>query len=246
MQQLRPVQTLNLGGYLYLKDVSNNPPLAAREQKKLARCAKRGDPSAKKKMVETNLRLVIKIARQYLHKGLSFEDVIEEGNLGLLKAVDKYDPDLGFKFSTYAVWWIRQAIERAIMNQGRLIRLPVYIHKAVSKALKENRKHRFEQYHAFINQIDSLDQLAEQLTTDLENPYQNVEAMDLKQAVLQFLTYLTRQQKAILIARFGLLGQEPCTLKEVSARVDLSRERVRQLQVAALKKLRTLLHKKDY
>ncbi len=121
---------------IYLSEIGSHKLLSAEEEVDLARRVKKGDRSARKKMIEGNLRLVIKIARSYLHRGVSFSDLIEEGNLGLIHAVEKYDPERGFRFSTYATWWIRQAIDRAVMNQARMVRLPIHILKDIGNCFK--------------------------------------------------------------------------------------------------------------
>ena len=121
---------------LYLSEIGFSPLLTAEEEVELGRLVLKGDEKARNRMIESNLRLVIKIARKYIRRGLEFADLIEEGNLGLMHAVEKFDPEMGFRFSTYATWWIRQTIERAIMNQGRTIRLPVYVMKEINSYWK--------------------------------------------------------------------------------------------------------------
>ncbi|MFM8455066.1 MAG: RNA polymerase sigma factor RpoD/SigA [Gammaproteobacteria bacterium] len=249
--------------YLYLQEISHQPLLTDKEQKALTRKALRGDHQAKNKMIEGNLRLVIKVARKYLNKGLSFDDVVEEGNLGLIKAVEKFDPDLGFKFSTYAIWWIRQGIERAIMNQARVVRIPVHIQKTMSKFFRKKRdllRHHPEIYaeDAEISELsDKYNLLSEQVLSldahigeDFDHPYVDnlsdthgdplwvLEQGDIKHNILYWLNYLPKKQREILVRRFGLLGYEPHTLSEVGEEVHLTRERVRQLQMEALARLK--------
>ena len=153
---------------LYLNEIGASPLLTAEEEVKFSRLAQQGDEAARKRMIESNLRLVVKISRRYMNRGLAFLDLIEEGNLGLIRAVEKFDPELGFRFSTYGTWWIRQTIERAIMNQTRTIRLPIHVVKEINTYLRAAR-----------NLAQTLDHepSAEEIATLLNKPIADVERM---------------------------------------------------------------------
>lgn len=178
---------------LYLGEIGYSPLLTAEEEVYFARRALRGDVASRRRMIESNLRLVVKIARRYGNRGLALLDLIEEGNLGLIRAVEKFDPERGFRFSTYATWWIRQTIERAIMNQT------------------EN------------------------------GPEDTTQDDDMKQSIVKWLFELNAKQREVLARRFGLLGYEAATLEDVGREIGLTRERVRQIQVEGLRRLREIL-----
>ncbi len=263
---------------LYLKEIGFSPLLSAEEEVKFSRRAKKGDEAARKRMIESNLRLVVKIARRYMNRGLALLDLIEEGNLGLIRAVEKFDPERGFRFSTYATWWIRQTIERAIMNQTRTIRLPVHVLKEINIYLRAAR---------YLSQKLDHEPTPEEVATLLDKPIEDVKEMlglneriasvdapldmdpdrslldaiaddrtpdperlmqdeDLHAQIQAWLNELSFKQREVVERRFGLNGREIATLEEVGADIGVTRERVRQIQVEALRRLRTLLERSGY
>lgn len=260
---------------LYLGEIGFSPLLTAEEEVLYARRALKGDEAARKRMIESNLRLVVKISRRYSNRGLALLDLIEEGNLGLIRAVEKFDPERGFRFSTYATWWIRQTIERALMNQTRTIRLPIHVVKELNIYLRTARE---------LSQKLDHEPTAEEIAQKLDKPVSNVSKMlrlnerissvdtpiggdgekalldiipdsthsdpevstqddDIKSSLIHWLDELNPKQKEVLARRFGLLGYEPSTLEEVGREINLTRERVRQIQVEGLRRLRDILIK---
>jgi RNA polymerase primary sigma factor len=256
---------------LYLKEVRNVPLLTAEEEIKLSRRVKRGDEHARKRMIQANLRLVINIAKRYMYLGIPFLDLIEEGNLGLMKAVDKFNPRKGYRFSTYAAWWIRQAITRSISEQGKMIRVPVYMNDLITKWKKKK-----EELYQKNRRVPSDDQIAKRLklsrdkieqinfwmsttTSSLEAPIgedsegqvadliedqtstapdAQIEHLLDKERVDNLLDVITERERKILDMRFGLLDAKPHTLAEVAKKLGVSRERIRQIEESALRKLR--------
>ncbi|WP_133128177.1 RNA polymerase sigma factor RpoS [Legionella nagasakiensis] len=258
---------------IYLSEIGFSPLLSAEEEVHYSKLALKGNIAARKKMIESNLRLVVKIARRYLNRGLPLLDLIEEGNLGLMKAVEKFDPDRGFRFSTYATWWIRQTIERAIMNQTRTIRLPIHVVKELNVYLRAAR-----QLTQKLDHEPSAEEIAEMVDKPLEdvekllglndkvtsvdtpigyeenkslldtipdensvNPAELLTDENLRAHIESLLGELTENQQQVIARRFGLRGFEKSTLEEVGKEINLTRERVRQIQVEALKALRGLL-----
>ncbi|MDX1605783.1 MAG: RNA polymerase sigma factor RpoS [Candidatus Competibacterales bacterium] len=258
---------------LYLSEIGHAPLLTAEQEIYYARRAQRGDAAARNRMVECNLRLVVKIARRYINRGLTLLDLIEEGNLGLIHAVEKYDPERGFRFSTYATWWIRQTIERGIMNQTRTIRLPIHIIKEINICLRTARQ---------LTQTLDHEPTPEDIAAVLERPLDEVERMmglnervgsvdmpigkdedrslldaipdgcnpdparllqdqDLQEKLDDWLNQLTEKQRAVVERRFGLNGRERATLEQVGREIGVTRERVRQIQIDALRKMRRIL-----
>ncbi|WP_336407835.1 RNA polymerase sigma factor RpoS [Gallaecimonas kandeliae] len=258
---------------MYLSEIGFSPLLSAEEEVFYSRKALRGCAASRKRMIESNLRLVVKIARRYNNRGLALLDLIEEGNLGLIRAVEKFDPERGFRFSTYATWWIRQTIERAIMNQTRTIRLPIHVVKELNVYLRTARE--------LAHKLDH-EPTVEEIATKLDKPVDDVAKMlrlnerissvdtpiggdsdkalldviadekemgpefelqddDIRSSLMKWLDELSDKQREVLARRFGLLGYEPATLEEVGHEIGLTRERVRQIQVEALRRLKERL-----
>ncbi|TDJ63470.1 MAG: RNA polymerase sigma factor RpoS [Proteobacteria bacterium] len=263
---------------LYLKEIGFSPLLSAEEEVYYSRRAQKGDEDSRKRMIESNLRLVVKIARRYMNRGLALLDLIEEGNLGLMRAVEKFDPERGFRFSTYATWWIRQTIERGIMNQTRTIRLPVHVLKEINiyqraaRHLSQKLDHDptpeevadlldkpIEDVKAMlglterVSSVDApldedpdrslLDAITDEQTQD---PEKVLHREDLQLQIEAWLGELNDKQREVVERRFGLNSRETSTLEEVGADIGVTRERVRQIQVEALRRLRVLLEKAGY
>ncbi|OTA21971.1 sigma S factor of RNA polymerase, major sigmafactor during stationary phase [Xenorhabdus beddingii] len=259
---------------LYLGEIGFSPLLTAEEEVLFARRALRGDIAARQRMIESNLRLVVKISRRYSNRGLALLDLIEEGNLGLIRAVEKFDPERGFRFSTYATWWIRQTIERAIMNQTRTIRLPIHIVKELNVYLRTARElaHKLDHEPSVEEIAEKLDKSVEDVSrmmrlneriTSVDTPISGdsdkalldilsdendsgpettIQDDDMKQSIVKWLFELNAKQREVLARRFGLLGYEAETLEDVGREIGLTRERVRQIQVEGLRRLRDILH----
>lgn len=258
---------------IYLGEIGFSPLLSAEEEVYFSRLSLKGDQAARKRMIESNLRLVVKIARRYINRGLALLDLIEEGNLGLIRAVEKFDPERGFRFSTYATWWIRQTIERAIMNQTRPIRLPIHVVKELNIYLRAARElsqrldheptpeeiaaaldrpveevRKMLKLNEKITSVDTpvagssekmlLDILADEKELGPETELQDA---DIRQHLVLWLEELNPKQREVLARRFGLLGYEPSTLEDVGREIGLTRERVRQIQVEALRRLREIV-----
>ncbi|HEX5514355.1 MAG TPA: RNA polymerase sigma factor RpoS [Gammaproteobacteria bacterium] len=263
---------------LYLNEIGASPLLTAEEEVYYARRAQRGDKAARARMIESNLRLVVKIARRYMNRGLAFLDLIEEGNLGLIRAVEKFDPERGFRFSTYATWWIRQTIERALMNQTRTIRLPIHVIKEINQCLRAARQltqtldyepsaeeiayvlgkpveeiRRMLGLNEGTTSVDvPLGQDADRVLLDSIPDDNNLEPLaqlqeeDILDRLDMWLSHLSDKQRAVLERRFGLGGYERATLEEVGSEIGVTRERVRQIQIDALKKLREVMERSGY
>jgi RNA polymerase nonessential primary-like sigma factor len=256
----------------YLDEIGVSPLLTAEEEKDLSRRAQRGDESARQRMIVSNLRLVVKIARRYINRGLPLLDLIEEGNLGLIHAVKKFDPERGFRFSTYATWWIRQTIERGIMNQSRTVRLPIHIIKDINSCLRATRR-----LHQTLDRVPNASEVAEYLERDVseverllalhqrvtlragrseqegEGPVDRLHAKgeaepsrcaqkeDVHDIVDHWVYELGEKQRAVLERRFGLHGYRRATLEQIGEEIGVTRERVRQIQLDALKNLREMM-----
>ena len=258
---------------LYLGEIGYSPLLSAEEEVYFARRALKGCEASRKRMIVSNLRLVVKIARRYNNRGLALLDLIEEGNLGLIRAVEKFDPERGFRFSTYATWWIRQTIERAIMNQTRTIRLPIHVVKELNVYLRAARELAQKLDHEPtaeeiaealdkpVDDVSKMLRLNERITSvdtpigsdndkallDIiadekgHGPEEELQDKDIKSSIVRWLQELNPKQREVLARRFGLMGYEPSTLEDVGAEIGLTRERVRQIQVEALRRLRDML-----
>ncbi len=261
---------------LYLRQIGFSPLLTAKEEIKLGRAVHKGDEKARHKMIESNLRLVVKIAKHYTARGLGFLDLIEEGNLGLMHAVEKFDPEMGFRFSTYATWWIRQAIERALFNQARTIRVPVHILKRLNVYLRAARELSHDLDHEptaeeiaeFIDRpvedikkilsvsstVDSLDGLYEDSSRPILETFSHLSNMaaqevcenkELFESLEKWMEHLSKRHQLVLAMRFGLRGHEISTLDKVGEAINLTRERVRQLEREAILLLRDVMKKND-
>lgn len=260
---------------LYLNEIGFSPLLSAEEEVYFARKALKGHEPSRKRMIESNLRLVVKISRRYVNRGLALLDLIEEGNLGLIRAVEKFDPERGFRFSTYATWWIRQTIERAIMNQTRTIRLPIHVVKELNVYLRAARElsqkldhepspeeiaklldkpvEDVERMLALNERVTSMDvpvgPSSDKTVVDMipdqhvSDPVELLQDSDLSMNLDGWLDELSEKQREVVARRFGLRGHETSTLEEVGREIGLTRERVRQIQVEALRRLRDILEK---
>ncbi len=255
---------------IYLGEIGRAKLLTAEEEQTLARAARRGCMASRQRMIECNLRLVVKVARGYINRGLPLLDLIEEGNLGLIRAVEKFDPDKGFRFSTYATWWIRQSVERSIMNQCRTVRLPIHVIRELTNYLRTTREMEQEMgRHPGVEEVaDKLDKtshalyalfgfnepssaadnsspnsaavleaIADDQSRNPENEYAEKAAGEL---LGHWLNLLPTQQRIVVEHRFGLHGQGRRTLEEVGELLGVTRERVRQVQLAALTRLREI------
>ncbi|MBK1700144.1 RNA polymerase sigma factor RpoS [Thiococcus pfennigii] len=263
---------------LYLNEIGEAKLLTAEEEVFYARRAQQGDNAARQRMIVCNLRLVVKIARRYLNRGLPLLDLIEEGNLGLIRAVEKFDPERGFRFSTYATWWIRQTIERAIMNQTRTVRLPIHVVKEINLYLKATRKlaqhldHEptseevAELLHKPLSEVKRMLGLNERIASvdmpyskdadkplvdilqdeNADDPAERIHDHDVQINLEQWLQRLNDKQRAVVERRFGLRGYEHSTLERVARELGVTRERVRQIQMDALRRLRDILERDGF
>lgn len=260
----------------YLREIRHSTLLTFEQEQELGKRMGEGDFSAREQMIESNLRLVVSIGKRYMNRGLPFADIVEEGNLGLIKAVEKFDYARGFRFSTYASWWIRQFIERAIINQAKLIRLPVHVVERLNRYLSEveqlvqelgreprpdeiSERMRIPQEDVvnlklLIRTTYSLDSpITEGTDTFLRDviedpmavsPAANAEGVQRREEIMTWMQDLQEKEKTVIVLRFGLGGGEAQTLEEIGRDLGLTRERVRQIETAALMKLRAIIEKK--
>ena len=256
---------------IYLSEIGRANLLTADEEKSLSRAAHAGCDASRQRMIECNLRLVVKVARAYINRGLPLLDLIEEGNLGLIRAVEKFDPERGFRFSTYATWWIRQSIERSIMNQCRTVRLPIHVIRELTSYLRTMREleqelgrrpaieevaikldkpsksvHTLFSFNEPTTSTDNpsgnggrsvIDSIEDDRNHTPENEYAENAAGEL---LGHWLDLLTKQQRIVVEHRFGLHGKGRRTLEEVGQLLGVTRERVRQVQLSALARLREI------
>jgi RNA polymerase nonessential primary-like sigma factor len=258
---------------IYFNEIGHNALLSAKEEAKLTRLVKQNDFDARQKMIECNLRLVVNIAKHYTKHGVALLDLIEEGNMGMMHALDKFDPERGFRFSTYATWWIRQNIERCIMNQSRTIRLPVHVIKDLNIILHaarhleahtgkepkpEDVAHLLGRPVKEVQRMLSLNMSVMSLDAPLDvdpllsigdaiaddnnpGPDHMMEQSEIKCRIQEWLNRLNDKQRLIIEKRYGLNGYEIQTLEQLAKNLDLTRERVRQIQLEALQTLRVML-----
>ena len=263
---------------LYLREIGNAKLLTAEEEVELSRLAQKGDEASRQRMIASNLRLVVKISRRYLNRGMALLDLIEEGNLGLIRAVEKFDPERGFRFSTYATWWIRQTIERGIMNQTRTIRLPIHVVKEINVYLRAARKltqelgHEpsaeeiGELLHKSVDEVKRMLGFNERMASadtpygkdadrplletiadgNATDPADRVQTDDINSHIDEWLNKLSAKQREVVERRFGLHGYDNSTLEQVAGELGVTRERVRQIQIDALKRLRSVMEQQGF
>jgi len=260
----------------YLRDIRKSTLLTFEQEQALGKRVLAGDVSARDQMIEANLRLVISIGKRYMNRGFPFSDIVEEGNLGLIKAVEKFNYKRGFRFSTYGSWWIRQFIERAIINQGKLIRLPVHVVERLNRFLSQvellrqrmGRRPRTDEIALRLKiseeEVTDLKQLV-RTTCSLDSPINErtdtylrdviedasglspadtAEGVLRREGLMEWVKDLPEKEREVIIKRFGLDGGEDQTLEEIGQGLGLTRERVRQIETAALGKLRSVIEQK--
>jgi RNA polymerase primary sigma factor len=261
----------------YLKDIRKIPLLDAKQEVDLARKIQKGDKEARNVMIRSNLRLVISIAKRYSNLGVPLSDLIEEGNIGLMKSVDKFDPERGFRFSTYAAWWIKQGISRAIIDQGKMIRVPVYMNEEILKYKKvtEELTHKLKRkprvgevakrLQIGVDKVRELEQAIAKMSSldapigedgdgqvkdiiedqSLVSPDEHLELFFNHERAMSFLETLNERERKILDMRFGLTDGNTHTLAQIAHELGVSRERVRQLEAATIKKIRQVIKQKE-
>ncbi len=261
---------------MYLKEIGTVPLLTAEEELKLAKRKSEGDQAAKERLIEANLRLVVSIAKRYTGRGMSFLDLVQEGNLGLIKGVEKFDYTKGYKLSTYATWWIRQSVTRALADQARTIRVPVHMVETINKMSKMQRKLTLELgYEPSVAELaKALDMTEEKVMEIMQiarepasletpigeeddsnlgdfvadnnavTPEGNVESVMLREHIDSLLEDLKERERQVIVLRFGLEDGHPRTLEEVGKEFNVTRERIRQIEAKALRKLRNPVRSK--
>ena len=261
---------------MYLKEIGTVPLLSADEELRLAKRKAEGDESAKERLIEANLRLVVSIAKRYTGRGMSFLDLVQEGNLGLIKGVEKFDYTKGYKLSTYATWWIRQSVTRALADQARTIRVPVHMVETINKMSKMQRKLTLELgYEPSVTELaDALDMSEDKVMEIMQiarepasletpigeeddsnlgdfvadsnavTPEGNVESVMLREHIDALLGDLKERERQVIVLRFGLEDGHPRTLEEVGKEFNVTRERIRQIEAKALRKLRNPVRSK--
>jgi RNA polymerase primary sigma factor len=261
---------------MYLKEIGTVPLLSNEEEYELAVKKQQGDENAKQRLIEANLRLVVSIAKRYTGRGMSFLDLVQEGNLGLIKGVEKFDPAKGFKLSTYATWWIRQSVTRALADQARTIRVPVHMVETINKMSKMQRKLTLELgYEPSVKELaEHLDMSEEKVQeimqiarepasletpigeeddsnlgdfvadSNVVTPEGNVESVMLREHIDTLLGDLKERERQVIVLRFGLEDGHPRTLEEVGKEFNVTRERIRQIEAKALRKLRNPVRSK--
>jgi len=260
----------------YLREVRRSTLLTFKQEQQLGKRVMAGDEQARQQMIESNLRLVISIGKRYMHRGFPFSDIVEEGNLGLIKAVEKFNYKRGFRFSTYASWWIRQYIERAIINQGKLVRLPVHVVERLNRYLNRveqlvqelGREPRAAEVAAKMktseDEVLDLKQLV-RTTCSLDSPLndrtdtflrdviedpvglspdETADGVRRRTELMAWVRELPEKEQTVIVSRFGLDGDEAKTLEEIGRTMGLTRERVRQIEMAALVRLRNTIERK--
>lgn len=261
---------------MYLKEIGTVPLLSAEEELRLAKRKAEGDPVAKERLIEANLRLVVSIAKRYTGRGMSFLDLVQEGNLGLIKGVEKFDYAKGYKLSTYATWWIRQSVTRALADQARTIRVPVHMVETINKMSKMQRKLTLELgYEPSVAELSAALDMTEDKVMEIMQiarepasletpigeeddsnlgdfvadgnvltPEGNVESVMLREHIDALLGDLKERERQVIVLRFGLEDGHPRTLEEVGKEFNVTRERIRQIEAKALRKLRNPVRSK--
>ena len=261
---------------MYLKEIGTVPLLSAEEELRLAKRKAEGDVSAKERLIEANLRLVVSIAKRYTGRGMSFLDLVQEGNLGLIKGVEKFDYTKGYKLSTYATWWIRQSVTRALADQARTIRVPVHMVETINKMSKMQRKLTLELgYEPSVAELSAALDMSEDKVMEIMQiarepasletpigeeddsnlgdfvadgnvvtPEGNVESVMLREHIDALLGDLKERERQVIVLRFGLEDGHPRTLEEVGKEFNVTRERIRQIEAKALRKLRNPVRSK--
>ena len=261
----------------YFKDVRTIPLLTPEEEIDLAQRIKKGDERAREQMIKANLRLVISIAKRYMNLGIPLSDLIEEGNIGLMRAVDKFDPSKGFRFSTYGAWWIKQSVSRAIVDQGKMIRIPVYMNEELARYKKavEQLTHKLKRkprvpeiakkMQIGVDKVRELNQCVAKMSsldapigedgegqfidvvedTTVEAPHEELETFLNKERTTDLLGMMSEREREVLEMRYGIINGEKKTLADIAKKLGVSRERVRQVEFGAIKKLRKIFKRQE-